>query len=333
MAATEGRDTSEGRDDIGGILEGAVNYRNDHTVLLSGGIGGARMARGFAGVLAPEALRVVVNVGDDQEMYGVHVAADLDTVVYTLAGQQGPHGWGIAGDSFDVMDHLAGMGVDTSFRLGDRDLATCMWRTSMLRSGTSLSEATAQIAESFGLRHQVGPVTDDPVATRVQIDDGTWLDFQDYFVLRRHRDEVMALDYDGASAAAPAPGLLDAIRTADRVVIAPSNPPLSIWPMLAIPGVREALRQAVRIIAVSPLISGSALKGPADRVMASLGLPAGNAGVLTAYEGLLSHLVIHETDAADAALPAGDVEIVVEDTLIGEPAASERLARRLLALV
>lgn len=309
-----------------------MNYRNDGTVLLSGGIGGARMARGLVGVLAPDELTVVVNVGDDEEMYGVHVAADLDTVAYTLAGIEGPFGWGVRDDTFVVMEHLSALGVDTAFRLGDRDLATCAWRTAMLRDGVPLSAATDAIVAALGVEARVVPATDDRVATKVQIQDGSWLAFQDYFVIRGHEDEIVALEYDGAPEATPAPGVLDAIRTARRVVIAPSNPPLSVWPILSISGVREAVAAAPVVIAVSPLIGGKALKGPADRVMRGLGLAPGNTGVLEAYEGLLSHLVVHETDAADMAAHAGDVEILATNTLIAERSAAERLARELIEI-
>lgn len=309
-----------------------MNYRNDRTVLLSGGIGGARMARGLVGVLEPGDLTVVVNVGDDQVMYGAHVSADLDTVTYTLAGIEGPQGWGIANDDFTVMEHLAALGVDTSFRLGDRDLATCLRRTALLGKGVPLSGATRELTAALGVRHTVLPASDDTVATRIRTADGVWLDFQDYFVVRGHRDEVAEVEYAGAADAVPAPGVLDAVAAAGRVVIAPSNPPLSIWPILAIPGIREALAAARRVIAVSPLVGAKALKGPADRVMASLGLPAGNQGVIQAYAGLLSHLVVHETDASDATRLDGDVTVVVTDTLIGERHRAEALARELLQL-
>jgi LPPG:FO 2-phospho-L-lactate transferase len=290
------------------------------------------MARGLAGVLEPGDLTVVVNVGDDQTMYGVHVAADLDTVTYTLAGIEGPHGWGIADDVFTVMDHLETLGVDTSFRLGDRDLATCLLRTSQLGAGVPLSTVTGQITTGLGVEHRILPATDDRVPTKVRIADGSWLDFQDYFVVRRHNDEVAELEYEGASEAHPAPGVVEAIEAADRVILAPSNPPLSVWPMLAIPDLRNAVAAADSVIAVSPLIGGKALKGPADRVMSTLGLSPGNRGVLEAYDGLLSHLIVHDTDAPDVDALAGDVEIVATNTLIGIRPDAEALARKLLQL-
>ena len=214
------------------------------------------MARALSETVAADRLTVVVNVGDDDSMYGVHVAADIDTVVYTLAGIEGPHGWGIAGDTFTVMGELARRGLDTSFRLGDKDLATCLWRTAAMQVGTPLSQITAEIALSLGVRATVVPATDDSVATRVQIESGAWLSFQEYFVARQHEDDVAALDYLGAAASQPAPGVVDAIAAADLVVVAPSNPPLSIWPILAVPGIRNTVAAAEKVVAVSPLFGG-----------------------------------------------------------------------------
>jgi len=189
------------------------------------------MARALALTLDPAHLTVVVNVGDDDRIYGVHVSADLDTVVYTLAGVEGPAGWGMAGDTFTVMQHLAARGVDTRFRLGDRDLATCLQRTAALDAGAVLSAATSAICTGLGVVPTVLPVSNDPVRTKITTPGGERLDFQEYFAVRGHRDEVAALDYEGAAQARPAPGVREAIAAADLVVIAPSNPPLSIWPI------------------------------------------------------------------------------------------------------
>ena len=272
------------------------------------------MARALSSAVASDRLTVVVNVGDDDYMYGAHVAADLDTVTYTLAGIQGPHGWGIADDTFRVMEELTRRGIDTSFRLGDRDLATCLYRTAALTAGRSLSMTTEEITRSLGIEIRVLPATDNLVATMVQVTGGEWVSFQEYFVKRRHADEVVSLEYDGITAAAPAPGVLDAIDTADLVVIAPSNPPLSIWPILDIPGIGEAVAEAEQVVAISPLFSGKALKGPADRVMASLGLAAGTAGILQAYEGLLTVLVVDTADAADVHLATDTTRVVAAPT-------------------
>ncbi|MDX1690553.1 MAG: 2-phospho-L-lactate transferase [Acidimicrobiia bacterium] len=299
-------------------------------VLLSGGVGGARLARGMAPVLG-ERLSVVVNVGDDDEVYGLTVSADLDTVLYTVADLQGPHGWGVQDDSFTVMDELERFGVDTTFRLGDRDLALCLHRTTRLADGTPLSAVTAELAAAHGLDLRLLPATDDRLRTIVEIADGSRLAFQDYFVRRRHRDDVAALHFAGSEEAKPAPGVVEAIAAAELVVIAPSNPPLSIWPILAVEGIRRAVEEARRVIAVSPLFGGAALKGPADHVMAGLGLAAGTAGVLEAYDGLLTDLVVDHGDAADVDL-GGDVTIHVADTRIADPVAAERFAVRLLGL-
>ena len=301
--------------------------------LLSGGVGGARLGRGLAGVAHPGTLTVVVNVGDDEEIYGLRVSPDLDTVAYTVAGREGPQGWGVAGDTFGVMGHLAALGVDTRFRVGDADLALNLARTAALRSGETLSAVTSRLAAALGLTCRLLPATDDPLRTRLCTAAGEWLSFQDYFVLRGHRDQVAEVHYEGAAAAGPAPGVLEAIAGAALVVIAPSNPPLSVWPILAVPGIREAVAAARRVVAVSPLFGGMALKGPADKVMAALGLPPGNAGVLAAYEGLLTDLVVDQGDAADlAALGAGPVRLHATDTRIAEPAAAARFARWLLEL-
>jgi LPPG:FO 2-phospho-L-lactate transferase len=288
------------------------------------------MARGLAAVLSGPDLTVVVNVGDDDRMYGLHVSADLDTVLYTLAGMEGRHGWGIDGDSHRVMAALQAIGVDTTFRVGDRDLAHCLWRTGRLDAGERLSVCTAELAASLGVMTRVLPASDDPVRTRVRISTEEWLAFQEYFVLRGHGDEVSAVEYSGADEAAPSPGVLEAIAEASIVIIAPSNPPLSIWPILAVPGIRSALAARDRVVAVSPLFSGKALKGPADRVMASLGLPPGNAGVAAAYEGLITDLVVDIGDEGDVTALEGDIRVHAVDTRIGDAAAGRRFASWLL---
>ncbi len=262
-------------------------------------------------------------------MYGLDVSPDLDTVTYTLAGIEGPQGWGIAADTFTAMDQMAQIGIDTTFRIGDADLATNLTRTAALRSGGTLSEVTARIAAGYGLAPRLLPATDDRLRTVIDTASGERLSFQEYFVLRGHRDPVAAVHYQGAETASPAPGVIEAIEAADLVVIAPSNPPLSIWPILAVPGIREAVAGA-RVAAVSPLFGGQALKGPADRVMATLGLPPGNAGVLAAYQGLLDLLVVDRGDAEDAVLSTPETRVVAADTRIVEPAAAARFAAWLI---
>ena len=285
------------------------------------------MARALSGALSPDRLTVVVNVGDDDYMYGAYVAADLDTVTYTLAGIEGPQGWGIRDDSFSVMDALADRGVDTAFRLGDRDLATCLLRTDALLQQQPLSAITAQITESLGVQQRVLPASDDQIQTRVKITDNSWLSFQEYFVARGHRDEVIALAYEGIESAKPAPGVVEAVAGADLFVTAPSTPPLSIWPILQIPGVAAAIAAADNVVAVSPLFAGKALKGPADRILASLGLAPGTAGILQAYEGLLTTLIVDESDADDVRLSTAQTTVVAADTKITDPEAGRHFGQ------
>ena len=297
-------------------------------VELSGGVGGARMARGLAAVPTID-LTVVVNVGDDDDIHGLHVSADLDTVIYTLAGVEGPDGWGRSADTFAFNDELARFGVDNRFRLGDLDLALNLFRTQALAAGKSLSAITSEIATSFDIGADVVPATDDPLRTEVKVERDEWISFQEYFVMRAHRDEVEELRYTGSEAAHPAPGVLDAIEAADLIVIAPSNPPLSIWPILAIDEIRQAITRHQRVVAVSPLFGGKALKGPAHRVMASLGLPPGNAGVTEAYAGVIDTLVV-DTQDADDARQLDAVEVMVTDTRIKEVARARELAEEIL---
>lgn len=296
-------------------------------VELSGGVGGARLARGLA-ALGDVDLTVVVNVGDDADNHGFHISPDLDTVVYTLAGEEGHQGWGRAGDTFHFNDELARFGVDNNFRLGDRDLALKVFRTVEMGKGTPLSKVTSLVTDGFGIGATVLPVTDDRLRTEVRLHDG-WVSFQEYFVARGHRDEVHDIRFAGADRASPAPGVIEAIATADYLFIGPSNPPLSIWPMLAVPGIRQAVQSHPAVTAVSPLIGGKTVKGPADRVMSSLGLGTGNGAVLASYDGLIHRLVIDQTDAAEADRLPG-VELRVTETLIVERAQAARLAGELL---
>jgi len=291
-------------------------------VLLSGGVGGARMARGLA-ALDDIDLTVVVNVGDDEVFYGLHVSPDLDTVTYTMAGVEGPDGWGITGDSFTIMERLSQLGTDTQFRIGDRDLATNLFRTQELLAGARLSDITARIATALGAPGTILPATEHTLRTLIKTAAGEWITFQEYFVMRANEDEVADLRFDGAAAAAPAPGVLAAIEAAEAVVIGPSNPPLSIWPILAVNDIAAAVQAAGRVIGVSPLFGGRPLKGPTDRVMASLGLPGGNTGVVAAYGGLLHDLVIDTGDANDREeLSELGVKIHVRDTRIADPTAA-----------
>ena len=295
---------------------------------LSGGVGGARMARGLAALPEVE-LTVVVNVGDDADNHGLRISPDLDTVVYTLAGLEGPHGWGRIDDTFALNAELARFGVDNTFQLGDRDLALKLFRSHAMSLGEPLSAVTEDVVESFGITHRIVPVTDDRLRTMIRVADG-WVSFQEYFVTRRFADQVLEVAYEGSAEARPAPGVIEALEDADLVVIAPSNPPLSIWPMTAVSEFRAALASHPSVTAISPLIGGKTVKGPADRVMAALGLPAGNRGVATAYEGLIDRLVIDVSDNDDAD-SLGDIEVMITDTLITETEAGARLAREIVA--
>jgi len=299
-------------------------------VELSGGVGGARLARGLAKIQEVD-LTLIVNVGDDEMIHGLRVSPDLDTVVYTLAGVEGPEGWGRHGDTFTANDELGRLGLDNRFRLGDLDLALNVYRSARLAAGETLSQVTDTVRRRFELVPLVLPATDDVIRTEVKSASGDWLSFQEYFVHRQHRDEVVEIRFLGAAESRPAPGAVGHIEEADVVVIAPSNPPLSIWPILAVPGIKEAVADHPRVTAISPLFGGRALKGPADRILASLGLPAGNQGVAKAYAGVADNLVIDTGDAADAALIHG-LGVLVEDTLIKDLAASARLARAILGL-
>jgi LPPG:FO 2-phospho-L-lactate transferase len=290
------------------------------------------LARGLAAVPGVD-LTVIVNVGDDEQVYGLNISPDLDTVVYTLAGVEGPEGWGRSHDRFRVMHHLAGFEVDTSFRLGDADLATNLFRTAKLAEGWPLSRITEAVARSFGLAARVLPATDDNLRTQL-LTAGGWRTFQDYFVLRRHADDVLDIRFVGASESSPALGVLEALAATDAVIIGPSNPVLSIWPILAIPELAEAMEAAGRVLAVSPLFAGRALKGPADRVLAGFGYASGNRGVIEAYGGLITDFVIDVGDAEEANTLAGLVRsIQAVPTRISSAEAALRLGEFVIGLL
>lgn len=292
------------------------------------------MARALATSLKPGRLTVVVNIGDDDDVYGLRVCADLDTVVYTLAGLEGADGWGIAGDTFNAMDQMDRLGVDTSFRLGDRDLALCALRTSRLRRGEPLSSITQDLAVRLGVSHRILPVSDDQLRTRLLTTDDEWLDFQEYFVVRRHADEIAEVQFDGADTARPAPGVVDAIDHADIVVLAPSNPVLSMWPLLSVAEVRAAVQRHQRVSAVSPLFGGKTVKGPAAELLESAGLGSGNAAVVAAYPALLTHLVVDERDTDDVgSLASSTLDVDAMPTLLTDPIAAAAFAEQYLNYV
>jgi LPPG:FO 2-phospho-L-lactate transferase len=306
-------------------------------VTLCGGVGAARMLSGLVRVVPPHSITAIVNVGDDTVLHGLHISPDLDTITYTLAGMDNREtGWGVAGESWTVMEELARLGGESWFRLGDRDLATHLFRTERLRAGDSLSEVTAAIAARRQVDVRLLPVTDDAVRTMLTLAEktelgppGTEVTFQDYFVRLRHDVAVRAVRFAGAERARPTPAVTDALASADRIVVCPSNPIVSIGPLLAVPGVGDALvARRDDIVAVSPIVAGSALKGPADHLMAELGTDPSVVGVARLYAPWVGTLVI---DEADRAL-AGDVETegvrcVVAPTIMDSPDRAAALAR------
>jgi len=301
-------------------------------VALAGGVGAARFLDGLSRVYPPKEICIIGNTGDDMEMHGLYICPDLDTVVYTLAGLANHvHGWGVEGDSFRCLEALGRLNADTWFQLGDRDLATHIYRTARLRAGESLSTVTAAIARALGVVCILKPVSDDPVRTIVQTPGGP-LEFQTYFVRRRARDEVLGVEFQGAEEARPAPGVLPAIRSASAIVICPSNPIISIGPILAVPGIRQALRRRkCPAAAISPIIGGRALKGPAADMMQGMGMEVSALGVARMYRGLVDLFVL---DRADKRL-APEVEklgmrAVVTNTIMTGPAQKKALARAVL---
>ncbi len=301
-------------------------------VALSGGIGGAKLALGLYRVLPPEALIVAANTGDDFEHLGLSVSPDIDTLLYTLAGIDNPEtGWGRRGETWTFMAALGQLGGETWFRLGDGDLATHVERSRRLAAGESLSRITEDFRSRLGIAARVLPMSDGRVRTRLRTDEG-WLDFQDYFVARRCAPVVREIAFAGAAEALPQPDLLAALAREDLrlVVICPSNPFISIDPILALPGLREALRASrAPVVAVSPIIGGQAVKGPTAKMMAELGLPVGAAAVARHYGDLLDLYVVDEADA-DEVRGLG-LPVVLAPTLMQTLADKETLARRVLA--
>jgi LPPG:FO 2-phospho-L-lactate transferase len=296
-------------------------------VVLSGGGGGARFARGLADALEPGELTVIGNVGDDVEVLGLHVSPDLDGLLYTLGGLiDGDRGWGRADESWNALESAASFGGEDWFRLGDRDIGLHLVRSEALRDGMSLSEITTRLLARAGVDVRIVPATDDRLRTYVLTPAGRF-PFQEWFVGRRHRDEVDAVEYDGAQSARPAPGVLDALEEADAILLAPSNPYLSIGPILAVHGIREAVeRRRVRSVAVSPLVGGAAVTGPAARMLTRMAGGATPAHLSGHYAGLVDALVI---DGSDASAEAA-VELVITTTLMRDRAAERALAEVVL---
>ena len=300
---------------------------------LAGGVGAARLLRGLVRVVAPMDVTAVVNTGDDTVLHGLHISPDLDTVTYTLAGlNDDERGWGLAGETWGAMESLERLGGAAWFRLGDHDLATHLYRTQRLSEGATLSEVTAGITAALGVKVRLVPMTDDPVRTRLTLVDGPEISFQEYFVAHRHAVAVRSVRFEGADGATPAPGVLDAIGGAEVVVVCPSNPIVSIGPILAVPGLAAALAaRRDEVVAVSPIVAGAALKGPADRLMTELGHEATVVGVARAYAEFVGTLVVDDADAALAAeVEACGVRCIVAPTVMHTPAHAAGLASLLL---
>jgi LPPG:FO 2-phospho-L-lactate transferase len=301
--------------------------------VLAGGVGAARFLRGLSRHTDPRQLTVIGNTGDDEEFFGLHVSPDLDTVLYTLAGRaDAARGWGVRGDTFACLETLGALGGPTWFQLGDRDLAVHVLRTAWLRDGQRLSNVTAALARRQGVRTRLLPMTDDRVRTFVHA-GGRRLAFQEYLVRRRARGRVSRIEVTGAAAARPAPGVVAALRATDAIIVAPSNPLVSIGPMLAIPAIRRALaRRRAPAIAITPLVGGRPLKGPLHRMLRGLGLEVSPRGVARCYAGLVDVFVLDRVDAAwKRRIEALGMRVVVADTIMRTPTHAARLAAVVLA--
>ena len=300
---------------------------------LAGGVGGAKLALGLSRLLSPEELVIAVNTGDDFEHLGLHVSPDLDTVMYTLAGIANPEtGWGQAAESWSFMGALERLGGPTWFRLGDRDLATNVERTRRLRLGEPLSSVTFELCRRLGVGHRIVPMSDEAVRTIVHTDAGA-LEFQDYFVRQQCKPRVTRIEYRGSDAARPSPALLDALSggALDGIVVCPSNPYLSVAPILAVSGVREAIGRVRNVVAVSPIVGGRAIKGPAAKIMRELGSEPSSLEVARFYRGLIRTLVVDTSDAGLAAqIGALRIDVAIEETVMHGEEDQVRLARKCL---
>lgn len=303
---------------------------------LAGGVGAARFLAGLVRTVPPADVVAIVNTADDDEFHGLHVSPDLDSVTYTLAGaSNATQGWGLEGETFTTLGALERYGVETWFRLGDKDLATHLYRTQRLRAGATLTEVTAEITRAWAVESTLLPMSDDAVRTRITVADGRELAMQEWFVRERAEPPVVSVRFEGAERARPAPGVLEALTRADAILICPSNPVISIGPVLAVPGLRDALvARRSQVVAVSPIVGGAPVKGPADRLMAPLGIDVSCVGVAAQYAPLCGTIVIDAVDAARAPeVEALGVRAVVTDTMMRSPEIAAALAREALAAV
>jgi LPPG:FO 2-phospho-L-lactate transferase len=304
-------------------------------VALAGGVGAARFLRGLVQVVAPDRVTAIVNTGDDRRFYGVQVCPDLDIVSYTLADCVDPErGYGIEGDGYRVIEALGALGHETWFRLGDRDFATCQHRTLRLASGAGLSQVTDEIRRAFGVRTRLLPMSEDPCPTFVHLGGGRRAHFEEYLVRDGAPSDVEGVDLSAAQRARPAPGVLEALREAGTLVLCPSNPVVSIGPILAVPGVREALMQRkAPAVAISPIVGGAPIKGPADSLLRGVGAEVSARGVARLYRGLVDGYVLDARDASEAAdVAALGMRTLATDTIMRDTATSARLAEAVLAL-
>ena len=309
--------------------------RGPAVVALAGGVGAARYLRGLVRAVPGEDLTLIVNTGDDREFYGVHVSPDLDIVTYTLADAiDTEKGYGLRGDTFNIVDTLASYGHETWFRLGDRDLATCLHRTLRLREGAGLAAITDEIRRGQGLGLRILPMSEAPCPTYVALSGGTRVHFEEYLARDGAPDDVTDVDLSAAEAAEPAPGVIDAIGGADLILVCPSNPIVSIAPILAVRGVRDAIaRSGAPVVGVSPIIGGAPVKGPADRLLRGLGIEVSALGVARYYGEWMHGFVIDERDAALAGeVEALGLQVRVVDTLMRDVSIAEALARTALDL-
>ncbi len=296
-------------------------------VALAGGVGASKLLFGLARVMPPGELTIVVNTGDDVEMHGLTICPDLDIVTYTLAGVVNPTtGWGIDGDTFAARDYLGRYGRETWFNLGDRDLATHIHRTDMLHRGATLSACAESIRRALEVEAKILPMSDEPVRTQIETENGL-LPFQHYLVKHRAMPRVLQIHFRGAESAEPAPGVVEAIAGANGIVICPSNPLISIGPILAVPGIRDALAaRRADVIAISPIVGGASLKGPSDKMMAELGLDVSALGVARMYKDISQRIVIDRSDAGlQAAIERLGVAACVTDTVMRTDEDKERL--------
>ena len=301
---------------------------------LAGGVGAARFLDGLSRVYPPDRITVIVNTGDDLEYLGAYISPDIDILTYTLAGiVDEEKGWGIRGDTYRCMEQLERYSAETWFRVGDRDFATHLLRTAFLQQGFNLSEVTEKIRSALGVKVRILPMSNDRVATKIKTSAGL-LEFQEYFVKRKFSDKVEDVTYEGANHAVPPEAVLSSLKTSEAIILCPSNPILSIGPILAIPGIREALGRARgKIVGISPIVGGKALKGPLDRLMADLGLEVSPYGVAKLYQGVLDGFVIDEVDKhLSPRIQRLGMKVVATRTVMNEPEAKTRLAEETVKL-